>query len=202
MYARAGGDDRLVPLLEQGLAALTGDEDVELRTRLLARLAGALRDEHSRDRRDALSREAVEIARQAGNPSALACALDGRAAAIIALDTVGECLALGRELCEVGERIGDRERIVHGFWHRVIAEGFLGEVQAAELTVAAGSRIAEELRQPAQLWGLLAAKAMLALASGRLDEAETLVTEAFAFGERAQPEMAIPVYALQRCMLR
>ena len=37
-------DDRLVPLLEEGLAALA-DEDVELRARLLARLAGALRDE-------------------------------------------------------------------------------------------------------------------------------------------------------------
>ena len=52
MWARAGGDERLVPLLEEGLAALA-DEDVELRARLLARLAGALRDEHSRDRRDA-----------------------------------------------------------------------------------------------------------------------------------------------------
>ena len=39
LWARAGGDERLVPLLEEGLAAL-GDEDVELRARLLARLAG------------------------------------------------------------------------------------------------------------------------------------------------------------------
>ena len=51
VWARAGGDERLVPLLEEGLAALA-EEDVELRARLLARLAGALRDEHSRDRRD------------------------------------------------------------------------------------------------------------------------------------------------------
>ena len=81
VWVRAGADDRLVPLLEEGLAALA-DEDVELRARLLARLAGALRDEPSRDRRDALSREAVELARQTGNPTALAYALDGRAAAI------------------------------------------------------------------------------------------------------------------------
>jgi DNA-binding SARP family transcriptional activator/tetratricopeptide (TPR) repeat protein len=201
MYARPGSDDRLVPLLEQGLAALADDEDVELRTRLLARLAGALRDEHSRDRRDALSMEAVELARRAGNPTALAYALDGRAAAIIAPDTVAECLALGRELCQVGEQIGDRERIVHGHWHQLVAGAFIGDVHAAELTIAAGSRIAEELRQPAQLWGLVAAKAMLAIAAGRLSEADALVTEAFAFGELAQPEMAIPVYQLQRYTL-
>jgi hypothetical protein len=61
VFGRAGGDVRLVPLLEEGLAALA-DEDVELRARLLARLAGALRDEPSHDRRDELSKEAVELA--------------------------------------------------------------------------------------------------------------------------------------------
>jgi DNA-binding SARP family transcriptional activator len=43
VWARAGDDDQLVPLLEEGLAALEAD-DLELRARLLARLAGALRD--------------------------------------------------------------------------------------------------------------------------------------------------------------
>src|SRR5918999_1712987 len=42
VWARGGGDTRLVPLLEEGLGAL-GEEDVELRARLLARLAGGLR---------------------------------------------------------------------------------------------------------------------------------------------------------------
>ena len=40
VWARAD-DDLLVPLLEEGLAVLSAD-DVELRVRLLARLAGAL----------------------------------------------------------------------------------------------------------------------------------------------------------------
>jgi hypothetical protein len=44
------------------------EDDVELRARLLARLAGVLRDEHSRDRRDRISGEAVELARRAGKP--------------------------------------------------------------------------------------------------------------------------------------
>src|SRR5436189_2034576 len=121
MWARPGGDERLVPLLEEGLAALpvlTDDmEEVELRARLLARLAGALRDEPSRARRDTLSREAVELARRTGNPAALAYALDGRCAAIVAPDTVAECLALATELREVAERIGDTDRVVHGHLH-------------------------------------------------------------------------------------
>src|SRR5204863_8359968 len=109
VWARAGDDARLVPLLEEALSALS-EEHVDLRVRLLARLAGALRDEHSRERRDALSREAVELARRCGNPAELAYALDARAAAIVAPDTVAECLALADELLELAERIGDRER--------------------------------------------------------------------------------------------
>jgi DNA-binding SARP family transcriptional activator/tetratricopeptide (TPR) repeat protein len=200
VWERAGDDGRLVPLLEEGLAAL-GNEDVELRARLLARLAGALRDEHSRDRRDSLSREAVEHARRTGNAAALAYALDGRAAVIIGPDTIAECLALGTELCEVAERIGDMERVAAGHSHRIIAQLQTGDVRGAQADLAAASRIAEELRQPAQLWQYCASRALLALAAGELSRAEELVAEAFALGERAQPTAATPVYVLQRYAL-
>ena len=70
-WPRAGeGDTRLMPLLEEALAAL-GEADTELRARLLARLACVLRDEPSPERRDSLSREAVEIARRLGDPETL-----------------------------------------------------------------------------------------------------------------------------------
>ena len=200
MYIRAGRDDRLVPLLEEGLAALA-EEDVELRARLLARLAGALRDEPARARRDALSREALEIARRSGNSSALVYALDGRAAAIVAPDTIAECLALATELSEVAERIGDTERIVHGHLHRLIAQGAVGNISEMVSGVDAMSRIADELGQPAHLWEARAGQAMLALAAGRLAEGEELVDRAFALGERAKPEIAIPVYRLQQYTL-
>jgi DNA-binding SARP family transcriptional activator len=200
VWERAGGDDRLVPLLEEGLAAL-GDQDVELRARLLARLAGALRDEHSRDRRDALSGEAVELARRMGNPAGLAYALDGRAAVIVGPDTIAECLALGTELCEVAERIGDMERVAAGHSHRIIAQLQVGDVRGAQADLAAASRIAEELRQPAQLWQYCASRALLALAVGELSRGEELVAEALALGERAQPTAATSVYVLQRYTL-
>jgi DNA-binding SARP family transcriptional activator len=200
VWARAEGDDRLVPLLEEGLAALA-DEDVELRARLLARLAGALRDEPSRERRDTLSSEAVELARHTGNPAGLAYALDGRAAAMHGPDTVAECLALGTELREVAARIGDRERVVAGHVLRIIAQLTVGDIREAKVDLAAASRIADELRQPAQLWQTTSTQALLALAAGRLTEAEALIPQAFAFGERALPEGAIPIYRLQRYTL-
>jgi AAA ATPase domain len=200
VWARAGDDDRLVPLLEESLTSL-GEQDIELRARLLARLAGALRDEPSRDRRDHLSREAVELARSMENPAALAYALDGRAAAILGPDTVAECLDLGSELCRLANRIGDRERVVAGHLWRLIAQLQRGDVREAAVDVETMSRIANELRQPAQLWMAVSAKAMLAVAAGRLADAEELVTQALALGERAQPRFAINVYRVQRYTL-
>ena len=168
---------------------------------MLARLAGALRDEHSRDRRDTLSRKAVELARRTENPAALVYALDGRCASIISPDTVAERLALGSELRDVAERIGDTERLLQAHLHRVIAQLEAGDVPGAEADLDAASHIAHDLRMPAQRWQIGGVEAMLALAAGRLDEAEKLVQQAFALGEHTQPTAAIPVYWLQRYAL-
>jgi DNA-binding SARP family transcriptional activator len=200
VWARAGDDTRLVPLLEEGLGAL-GEDDVELRARLLARLAGALRDEPAGDRRDRLSGDAVKLARRAEDPTALAYALDGRAAAIISPATVAERLVLGSELREVAERIGDAERIVQAHFHRIMAQLQIGEVGGAEIDLDAAGRIAQALRMPAQLWQVCGIQAMLAIASGRLADADALVPRALTLGERAQPTAVIPVYVLQRYTL-
>jgi DNA-binding SARP family transcriptional activator len=199
VWGRAGADRRLVPLLEAGLAAL-GDDDVELRARLLARLAGALRDEHSRDRRDQVSGEAVELARRTGNAAALAYALDGRAAAIVGPDTVDERLALADELIAIARQIADSERVVGGHNHRLIAHLETGDLRAADADLAEATRIAEEMRQPAQLWQVTSSRALLAMTAGRLDEAEQLAARALTLGEHAQPG-AVPVYQLQRYAL-
>jgi DNA-binding SARP family transcriptional activator len=201
VWSRAGADERLVPLLEEGLAAVPED-NVELRARLLARLAGALRDEHSRERRERLSGEAVQLARRTGNSSALAYALLGRAHAIVAPDTVGECLALGTELCDVAARNGDLERVAAGHVLRTMVQLIVCDVEGAEAHLAVASRIADELRQPAQLWEVCGVRAMVALALGRLTEAEALIPQALALGERAIPDGAIPHHRLQLYALR
>jgi DNA-binding SARP family transcriptional activator len=200
VWARAGDDDRLVPLLQEGLAALADDE-VELRARLSARLAGALRDEHSRERREVLSSEAVELARRSGDLSALAYAIDGRSAAILAPDTLAECLALGTELRELAERIGDPERIVAGHFHRHLALLLSGDIRLAEEELDAMARFADELRQPAQLWLVYVHRSLLALSAGRFDEAEELLPRVLELGRGELGPRAIPAYRLQRSFL-
>jgi DNA-binding SARP family transcriptional activator len=200
MIARAGDDDQLVPLLEAGIAALPEDE-VALRATLLARLSGALRDDPSRDRRDALSRRALELARESGDGVALVHALDGRTAAILGPDTVAECVELGGELYRIATELGDRERAAHALVHRFHARVMLGELAEGAPDLDEAVRIAEELGQPAELFQVAAAQAMVALARGAFDEGERLVATAFSLGERAQPDMAVPIHALQRYTL-
>jgi tetratricopeptide (TPR) repeat protein len=77
-----------------------------------------------------------------------------------------------------------------------------GNLREAEAALETEGRLFDELRQPAQLWQVYSARAMFALAAGRLPEAEELVPQAFAFGRRVLPDVAIPVYRLQCHALR
>ena len=77
-WSRPGRESRLVPLLQDALVHLGGTDDA-LRVRLLTRLACALRSSpQKRAESDALSRQAVELARSIENPAALTYALAGR----------------------------------------------------------------------------------------------------------------------------
>src|SRR5262249_2014084 len=62
--------------------------------------------------------------------------------------------------------------------------------------------LAEELRQPAQLWIVLHTRAARALLGGRFDDAEELIREALGFGQRAQRWDAVLTHDLQMLTLR
>ena len=99
-YWMRAGDERLVPLLERALASL-GPGDSKLRASLLGRLAGALRDEWSMERRSALSSEAVAVARRLGDQRTLLNALICHVAAAMGPDSVAEMAELRREIREL-----------------------------------------------------------------------------------------------------
>ncbi len=200
VYGRAGRDSRLVPLLEEALSALS-ESEARLRARLLARLAGALRDEASPARRDSLSGQAVKLARRIGDPATLTYALDGRSHAIFAPDNQLERLGIAAELIELAEEIGEAERAAQAYESRAIAYLELGEMVEGETALGAMARLADELRQPAQLWNVAGGRAMLALLRGQHGDAEELIRQALALGEQAQGTEALTAFRLQRYSL-
>jgi tetratricopeptide (TPR) repeat protein len=116
-------------------------------------------------------------------------------------DTIDECLAVGAELAELAQRNGDRERVANALDHIRTALVFAGRLEEAAANLDREAAIAETLRQPVQLWQTHTSRAMLALTAGRLAEAEELIPKALASREQAFPQVAIPVYRLQRATL-
>ena len=76
-----------------------------------------------------------------------------------------------------------------------------GEIDVARRGLEAAGRVARRLRQPAHLWDVGGAEAMLAISDGELDEGGVLAEKARVIGERIQAEMATPVYLMQRYTL-
>jgi DNA-binding SARP family transcriptional activator len=201
LWAHDLADERLVPLLEDGLSTLDEGDSV-LRVQLLARLAAALRHGPSRERRERISEEAIEIARRIGDPATLAYALAAAECALHAPHNAHMRLAEGEEIVSLVAGTGDRERLFDGHEHSFWAAWELGDPDRRAVELTSMSRVAEELRQPAQLWMLATAQATLAVSQGRFVEAPELIERAAAIGERVLPWHAAAARKMQLFLLR
>lgn len=185
VWVRSGKDRRLVPLLQEALAALPEDDSV-LRVKLLARLAGALRDQPSPRPVALISREALDMARRLAQPATLAYALDGVYAGIRYPQHVAEWRAMGNELVQAAEAAGDMERAWAGHQHLVGPLMLAGDLDGVDAELEAMARLVEALRQPAQMWAHSLTQTMRVLFAGRFEEAEALIERNRELGRRAQ----------------
>jgi DNA-binding SARP family transcriptional activator len=202
IWERQRDDEHLVPLLERAAAAL-GGEDSPLRVRLLARLAGGpLRSARvPAERRLELSGQALEIARRLGDPATLAYALDAYIPANESPANTEETLDMSTELLDVAMEAGDKERVLEAHEHRHERFVELGEMDEAQVELEAMTKLAEQLRQPAQRWLVSACRARLALHEGRFHDAEDLIEEARELGEYALSWNAPVAFRAQLWML-
>ncbi|MGH2694369.1 MAG: ATP-binding protein [Actinomycetota bacterium] len=196
VWSRAGSDRHIVSLLERALAALEAKEG-PLLVRVMARLAGALRDQHSREPRTSLSRSALDMARRIGDPATLAYALDGRCATLLWPENPQERIELATELVRVAEGLDDGEKAIQGRYYRLMALFELGDVGAVTVELEVIEARARELRQTPQLWLAAVTRATLALFEGRFDDADELIETALALGERAQSSDSLLSHRIQ-----
>jgi transcriptional regulator with XRE-family HTH domain/tetratricopeptide (TPR) repeat protein len=199
--ARGASDPHLLALLEAARGPL-GDIETEVRVRVMARMAAAMRDQPDRGPRIALSNEAVAIARRLGHPRTLAYALSARSAAIMGPDLVEEQLALADEFQSVAEQAQDMERVAEAHLARTPLLLELGNVGGLRSEVQAMQRLARELRQPVLEWLAAALEAMLCLTEGALDQSERRAAEAFRLGERSMPWDAAAFFHVQTFAIR
>jgi tetratricopeptide (TPR) repeat protein len=202
-FERGASDRHVIPLLEDARAMLAGTEDAgPVRARVLAHLAVALRDQPDRGPRDALSREAVALARTLGDPATLAYALSCRESALMGPGDSQERLATAEELLAVARAAQDTEREAAGEHARAMVFLETGRMAEYRQALDAVQRLAAELRQPAARWFATVVKASLALLEGRFADAEALAESALRSGASSMPWDAVIFSQVQRLALR
>lgn len=195
-----GIDPELSELLEQARDALGEHGDAPLRARVLARVAQAQYYLVTDDVRDALSRQAVDIARASGDDQALADALTARRVLWGPGDLPGRT-ALTDDLQAAAGRIGDPDLDVRGRAWRVIDLVESDDLASARVEIRRHAELAGRLRQPSHLRDGAMWCAMEALLDGRFDAAEAFAGEALEIGERIGDPGAHAMYGVQRVMI-
>ena len=194
-------DSELVELLEEALEML-GEEPGGLRARVLGRLAVALYFSNEDERRAELGRQAVDMATSVRDTGALAYALSARRFALWGPETLDERLEVATEILELAQSVGDRDLTLLGHRWRIVSLLELGDIAAVAAQIDEYSAIAEELKQPYQLWFAEVFRGMHASLEGRMEEAEALMHRALEIGSRTQGENAVQFFAAQLLTLR
>ena len=173
-------------LLEEARAAL-GDGQPVQRSRLLSRLTGTPPYSLSMATRDALSREALALARESGDPVALLDALGARSWACYGPDHVAERVELGHELSALGRRLRDPLAEFSGHESRFATSLLLGSAAEADRALEECVRIAHELRYAFVLFQARYFEAARIACAGRLADADRALEAALQVGRGRFP---------------
>lgn len=182
------GDQRQRDLLEEAAAKLVADSP--LRARVLARLSVASTLTRPAVWRADMSRRAMTIARQAGDPLALAYAMSAYCDAISGVEHSEERLNLASEMIDLAAASASRDMELLGRRFKLVALLEQGELAGVDEEIAAFERVAEVLGQPLYRWYVPLWKGMRAVTEGRLADCETFVATARAIGEMAHSRNA------------
>jgi hypothetical protein len=182
-----------IGLLEEALATLPESDSV-LRAHVLARLALELWSPGEVERRVALSRAAIGMARRLGDAESLAAALHSSHWAFGNPDLVEERLTRADEMLEVARLTGSEEIAFRAHNARLHAFLELCDGQGIDAEIEAMIGLSERLRQPFFSWHALCLQTIRATLDGRFADAERLAEEAFGLARVRHSEMAAYVF--------
>jgi hypothetical protein len=176
--------DAVVEELETALAGVRG-AGTALEAELTAGLARELH--HSvpahRARAVPLSERALAVARTLDDPATLAACLLARHDVLWTPGRAGDRLGLAREITALAARTGDAERHAEGL---LLTANALLEQGSAAFRAVLGDYLhaVDGFGQPRHDYVALTRRGALAVVDGRLDDAERLIDEASALGDR------------------
>jgi DNA-binding winged helix-turn-helix (wHTH) protein/tetratricopeptide (TPR) repeat protein len=179
-------DADTLALLEGARDAL-GESEPALRSRLLSKLTGTAPYMLSMAKREALSREALALARTSGDLETLRDALSARFWACLGPDRVVERTAIGEEMVTLGEAHGDPLMVFNGHEALFGVHLLCGNAAGADRALAECVRLARALRYRYVLFQARFFEGARAACSGDLDGAERIFADALELGRDRVP---------------
>jgi DNA-binding winged helix-turn-helix (wHTH) protein/tetratricopeptide (TPR) repeat protein len=170
-----------VSLLEDALRLHTEPQSLT-RSRLLSRLAIAKYWSDDSELEIALNEEAIGIARNSGDPLALAEALYAQTYAYSRPHYVSRKLDLENEIARLAYESGDRNFIFLALLYRSEELLMRGDAQGVNRDLSELERVAEELRQPPERAFVRIIRATRLLIQGRVTESAEIGREALDLG--------------------
>jgi len=194
LYARFPVGDTGMGLLREALAALPAG-DSPLRAHLLAHLALEMWSGNEPvERRLAISKEAIEMARRLGDSQALVAGLHARHWALTAPGRAPERLAHTEEMLRVAKETGNPEMEFLAHDARLHCYLELCDRWGMESETQAMTAIAERMRHPFYRWHTVCLRTLGATLDGRFADAERLAQEALALARLRQSEYTTYVF--------
>jgi len=192
-------DEGLIVELEQAAAAL-GPSDQGLRALVLANLSRELFWSNRREQAFANSREAVDLAKGAGDQSVLLTTLWYKYWVLWGPEDADQRLADATELVRLAEQCGDADLLMSSRGFRISALLELGDIDALVAEVKACARTSASIGSPAGTVERF--RIMLALLEGDFDKAERMGSDLLAIGQRRSDPVLLITYAGQYSQLR
>jgi len=194
-------DEVRISLLEESLEAL-GDTGGDLRAKVLADLAKALYFSNQHQRRDEMARQAVAVARDLDDPSALVGALSASRVVVSGPANTELRMAYADEMLALAQRAQDPELMVRARVGRLADVFEVADRSDVDSDLAAALELATGLQQPYYLWRALTWKVPLAMAEGKFDKGYERAQDAVAvWGDDDHPD-ASQCLTIQLAMLR
>jgi tetratricopeptide (TPR) repeat protein len=193
-------DTELIAMVERALELQPGR--TLMRVRLLACLCGAIYYSPDRDRMDALSQEATEIATELGDPEAGAYARSARRRVLWDAPHLQDRLEASTEMLTLARQIGNLELQLQAHAWLVVDLLERGDLDAVDAQMEAFADGAARLRQTLFEWTSIVWRSMRALLAGSLGQADRLASEALAAGAPAEAVTASQYHAIQLLAIR
>lgn len=193
-------DRTLIAALRECLAALPPD-DATTRSRVQARLAGALQPAVNPAEPMDMAREAIALARTTGDEQVLYTVLRFATSALMDFAPPMERIQLNGEYGSMAAALNDVPQQFRSNLLMMIDASEIGDRTLLDEAVDECARLADRIGLPHYQWRAVSARAMQAIMSGEFDRACELLDAAETVAEQIADPQAMATLALQRFAL-